>query len=120
MFAVIPICAIVRGVIIATDKLTITPLAKDERVIPFELFPELRVKRVVDESSSEMKFIQEDKDEDADFAVILPSGTQLGSVTLVGNTSLDIKDIVLPQEATKVAVCAINDVLASSIQNKKR
>lgn len=64
--------------IIATDKLTITPLAKDERVIPFELFPELRVKRVVDESGSELKFIQEDKDEDADFAVILPVGTQLG------------------------------------------
>ena len=63
--------------IIATDKVTIAPLAKDERVVPFELFSDLRVKRVQDESGSELKFIQEDKDEDADFAVILPSSSQL-------------------------------------------
>lgn len=45
---------------------------------------------------------------------------KLGSVTLVGNTSFDLNNVILPQEPTKVALCALNDVLASSIQNKKR
>lgn len=64
--------------IIATDKVTIAPRAKDERVVQFDFFSELRVKSVQDESGNELKFIQEDKNEDADFAVILPSSTQLG------------------------------------------
>lgn len=69
--------------LIATDKVTIAPRAKDERVIPFDLYSELRVKRVQDESGNELKFVQENKDEDADFAVILPSSSQIGkNITL--------------------------------------
>jgi len=64
--------------IIATDKITIAPRTTGERVIPFDFFPELRVKRVLDESGSEIKFIQEDKSADADFGVILPVASQIG------------------------------------------
>ncbi len=41
------------------------------RVLAFDLFPRLRVSRVSDEQGRELNFVQEDKDEDADFAVIL-------------------------------------------------
>jgi hypothetical protein len=64
--------------LIATDRVTMVAIAKNERVIPFDFYPELRVKRVQDENGNDLKFIQEDKDEDADFAVILPAPTQLG------------------------------------------
>lgn len=64
--------------LIATDKLTMVARAKGERVIPFDFYPELRVSRVQDESGNDLKFIQEDKDEDADFAVILPEPTESG------------------------------------------
>ena len=45
--------------------------------------------------------------------------TKLGSATLVGNTALDIKDLKRPVKPKKVAICAMNDVLAVSIQNGK-
>lgn len=64
--------------LIATDKVTLAPLAQGERIIQFELFPELRVKRVQDEGGNDLRFIQEDKDEDSDFAVILPEGSRIG------------------------------------------
>ncbi len=53
------------------------------RVIPFDLFSRLRVSRVSDEQGRELSFIQEDKEEDADFAVILEEPLQKGkSATL--------------------------------------
>ena len=42
------------------------------RVVPFDLFPTLRVESVSDVGGGALAFIQENKDEDADFAVILP------------------------------------------------
>ncbi|MBC7910676.1 MAG: carboxypeptidase regulatory-like domain-containing protein [Pyrinomonadaceae bacterium] len=58
--------------ITATDTLTFSPLVPGTRVVPFDLFQSLRVSSVQDDKGNELNFIQEAKDEDADFAVILP------------------------------------------------
>ncbi|HSE22884.1 MAG TPA: carboxypeptidase regulatory-like domain-containing protein [Pyrinomonadaceae bacterium] len=57
--------------IAATDRITFRALGEGNRVIPFELFGSLRVTRVQDEEGNDLSFIQEDKDEDSDFGVIL-------------------------------------------------
>lgn len=69
----------IRGTkIIATDLVTVRPLLSDTRVLPFELFASLRVKSVQDEQGRELNFVQEDKDEDADLAVIYPQALEKG------------------------------------------
>jgi hypothetical protein len=55
----------------ATDKITFRNLVPGTRVIPFNLFRTLRVTSVTDAEGNNVDFIQEGKDEDADFAVIL-------------------------------------------------
>jgi Carboxypeptidase regulatory-like domain/Peptidase family M1 domain len=45
--------------------------------------------------------------------------TRLGAATMIGNTSVDLKDIKLPQPAKRAVVCALDDVLALNIQNAK-
>ncbi|HRI02580.1 MAG TPA: M1 family aminopeptidase [Pyrinomonadaceae bacterium] len=40
----------------------------------------------------------------------------LGTVTMVGNSSIDFNDIPLPAQPTKVTLAAINDVLAEKIE----
>jgi aminopeptidase N len=42
-----------------------------------------------------------------------------GSATMIGNQTLDITNLKLPTAPKKVAICALNDVLAASIQNGK-
>jgi hypothetical protein len=44
---------------------------------------------------------------------------KLGAAILVGNSSLDLPKIKLPAVPKRAAVCAMNDVLATSIQNSK-
>ncbi len=61
----------------ATDVMTFRALTA-ARVVPFRLFPSLRVGRVQDADGKDLKFIQEDKDEDADFGVILPQPLEPG------------------------------------------
>ncbi len=58
----------------ATDQLTMRALVPGTRVLPFDLFSTLRVNSVQDEQGHALVFIQEDKNKDADFAVILPQG----------------------------------------------
>ena len=48
------------------------------RVVPFNLFRTLRVRSVKTEDGQFLSFIQEDKNEDADFAVILPKALNAG------------------------------------------
>ncbi len=43
---------------------------------------------------------------------------KLGSASLVGNSSVDLSNIKLPMAPKRAAICALNDVLASSIQSK--
>ncbi len=50
---------------------TLIALQDGVRVIPLDLFPTLRVDSVTGQGGEPLSFIQEDKDEDADFAVIL-------------------------------------------------
>jgi hypothetical protein len=45
---------------------------------------------------------------------------RLGSATIIGNSSVDLPNIPVGQTPKKVAICASNDVLATSIQNNKR
>jgi Carboxypeptidase regulatory-like domain/Peptidase family M1 domain len=69
----------IRGTkISASDRVTFRALVGGERVLPFDLFRTLRVKGVQDEAGHELNFIQESKDEDANFAVIFPQGLEEG------------------------------------------
>ncbi len=46
-------------------------------------------------------------------------GNKLGMATMIGNSSIDVSDMKLPSAPKRVAICALNDVLAASIQNGK-
>ena len=48
------------------------------RVVPFNLFPTLRVRSVKGPDGQPLAFIQEDKNEDAEFSVILPKPLTIG------------------------------------------
>ncbi len=61
-----------------------------------------------------------------DFAMLIPlyvdfgkGWVRLGSATVVGNSSVDITNLKLPSAPKKAAICALNDVLAASIQSGK-
>ncbi|MGD9561807.1 MAG: M1 family metallopeptidase [Pyrinomonadaceae bacterium] len=66
--------------LVATDELTLEMREADSRFLPFDLFRSLRVKSVTDESGNALTFIQEDKDEDADFGVVLPAAHEVGKL----------------------------------------
>lgn len=61
-----------------TAQTVFTALQEGVRVVPLNLFPTLRVESVLGQAGEPLSFIQEDKDEDADFAVILPRELQRG------------------------------------------
>jgi hypothetical protein len=44
---------------------------------------------------------------------------RLGQVTIVGNATIDVPPIKLPAGLKRAALCAMNDVLATSIENTK-
>jgi hypothetical protein len=44
--------------------------------------------------------------------------TRIGAAKLVGNASVELNDLKLGQPIKRAAICAMNDVLALSIQNK--
>ena len=62
----------------ATDKLTFRNLLPGTRVVALDLYRSLRVSKVQDAEGNELSFIQEGKDEDADFGVILPKPLDAG------------------------------------------
>ena len=62
----------------ATDRISFKNLVAGTRVVPFELFGSLRVRSVQDAEGKDLSFIQEGKDEDADFGVILPKALEAG------------------------------------------
>ncbi len=57
---------------------TFTALQDGVRVVPFALYPTLRVRSVTGEKGEPLSFIQEDENEDPDFAVILPRELRKG------------------------------------------
>lgn len=69
---------VIKGTqITASDRITFVGLSS-RRVVPFNLFRSLRVSSVKDKDGKDLDFIQEDKDEDADFAVILAQPIEAG------------------------------------------
>jgi len=60
------------------DEITLEMKEAGARVLPFDLYSTLRVRAVTDESGSGLVFIQEKKDEDVDFGVILPEAREVG------------------------------------------
>jgi hypothetical protein len=66
------------------------------RVVPFDLFPTLRVQSVTGENGQPLSFIQEDKKEDADFAVILPKALASGGKYTI-TTTYSGKEAVLSE-----------------------
>ena len=48
------------------------------RVVPFSLFPSLRVESVTGDGGQPLSFIQEEKKQDADFSVVLPKALSAG------------------------------------------
>ena len=83
----------IRGTTItANDRVTFRALVPG-RVMPFDLYRTLRVSRVQDSEGKDLAFIQESKDEDADFAVIMPQAFEVGkdytlTVQYSGNDAL--------------------------------
>lgn len=71
----------------------IVALQDGVRVLGIQLYPTLRVDSVTGDGGQQLSFIQEDKDQDADFAVILPKELKKGdSYTLV--TRYGGKDVI--------------------------
>lgn len=60
---------------------TFEPLIAGERVVRFQLLPNLRVSRVTDSGGVEMSFIQESRKSDGSFYVILPTPLELKKET---------------------------------------
>jgi hypothetical protein len=71
--------AAIRGTrFVANDTVTLKVQDNGARVLPFSLFRSLRVSHVRDEAGKELAFVQEAKDEDADFGVIFPQPLEAG------------------------------------------
>jgi hypothetical protein len=69
----------IRGArMIVKDTLTLKALTPKLRVLPLELYRTLRVSSVRDEQGHELAFIQEPKDDDANFGVILTQELNAG------------------------------------------
>ena len=64
------------------------------RVVPFSLFPSLRVKSVTGDGGQQLNFIQEDKAQDPQFWVVLPKPLAAGEKYTI-TTTYDGKDAVL-------------------------
>jgi hypothetical protein len=64
--------------ITASDRITFRNLLPGSRVVPFNLFGSLRVSHVQDEQGTDLSFVQENKDEDSDFGVIVPRPLEAG------------------------------------------
>jgi hypothetical protein len=64
--------------LIGTAKTTFTARRNGLKVVPLDLFRTLRVRKVTAEDGTALSFIQEDKNDDPQFAVILPKVLSAG------------------------------------------
>ena len=67
----------------ATDKVTLRGVRSGVRVLPFQLFPRLRISKVADASGAALPFIQQSKEEGSDVGVLLPTMLPTDSDTVV-------------------------------------
>ena len=71
--------SVIRGTkLTCSDTLTLRGLDAGTRVLPFRLFASLRVSHVRDGQGRDLDFVQENKNDDADFGVILPEPMEAG------------------------------------------
>jgi hypothetical protein len=64
--------------LIVKDVVTLEMQEAGARFLPFDLYRTLRVKSVKNEAGESIPFVQENKDEDSDLGVILPSAIEPG------------------------------------------
>lgn len=64
--------------IIANDKVAMKMLSPGQRVLPFDLSPNLRVKRITDDEGKDIDFIQEERNKDGQLNAILPVAKEVG------------------------------------------
>jgi hypothetical protein len=67
-----------RAFLTGNARTTVVALQSGVRLLPFRLYPTLRVESVIGEDHQQLSFIQEPKLDDADFAVILPKELRQG------------------------------------------
>lgn len=67
----------------STATVTFEPLIAGERVLKFDLLPNLRVSQVLDEKGQNLNFIQEDRKQDGSFYVVLPQAPPKGQTTSI-------------------------------------
>lgn len=84
------------GMLQGTATTTLVAQSNGVRVVPFNLYRTLRVQRVTVAGGESLDFIQEDKNEDAEFAVILPKSLAAGERFTV-RTAYGGKDVVTNQ-----------------------
>ncbi|PYV60648.1 MAG: hypothetical protein DMG98_01345 [Acidobacteria bacterium] len=65
---------------------TFVALSDDVRAVPFDLFGTLRVQSVTNQSGQALAFVQEDKDDDPDFYVLLPQPLAKGEKYTITTT----------------------------------
>jgi hypothetical protein len=75
-----------NGHLTGTSTETFTSLVDGLRVVPFQLFGKLRVSQVKDANGTPLGWIQENKDEDADYFVLLPKPAAKGEQISVTTT----------------------------------
>ncbi len=64
--------------VLATDDVTMKTLVDGQRVLPIDLYPTLRVKRITNDNGEPIGIIQEDEDKDGSLSIILPSAPERG------------------------------------------
>jgi hypothetical protein len=82
-----------NGFLTGQATVQIDALQDGEAVVPLALYPTLRVSKVEDDKGKALDFVQENKESDADFAVILASPLKKGESTTV-RISYAGKDVV--------------------------
>ena len=66
------------GKVVAQDTITLQTREADIRFFPFDLYETLKVTGVRDENGKELSFVQEKKNDDPDFGVILEQAPEVG------------------------------------------
>lgn len=67
----------------ATDTVTLRGMRTGVRVLPFQLFPKLRIAKITNAAGASIPFIQQGKDEGSDVGVVLPAELPVDSDTLL-------------------------------------
>jgi hypothetical protein len=81
------------------------------RVVPFNLFRTLRVRSVKSQDGQLLAFIQEDKNDDADFSVVLPKALAAGEHYTV-TTEYEGKEAVIKRRQRQLLSCGAHELVS--------